>query len=99
MDKKLSEMMKELEKTLSLLTNFMGSDIQKEIHKSFNEEATISIKKHKDGTAETTINGSSLAILITLAGLEKAILEKLEAPDEIWHMIKDITGCREAGNE
>ena len=99
MDKELSKMMEDLKETLNLMTKFMGSDIQKEIDKSFNEEATISIKKHKDGSADVNVGGKTLAVLITLAGLERGILKKLEVPDEIWEMIKDITGCKEGSNE
>lgn len=102
MDKKSKEMLKELNEVLGDLLNDnitgVNSKIKDKIQEAFKEEATISIKKSKDGRAETHVEGSTLAILITLAGLEKTVLEKLNTPNAIWEMIKHTVGTEEANN-
>ena len=102
MEKELKEMLKNLNEVLGdLLNNNMNgvnSKIANEIEKAFKEEATISIKKHENGASDVHVEGRGLAVLITLAGLEKGILKKLHVPNEVWKMIKDITGAMEANN-
>lgn len=102
MDKESKEMLKELNEVLGDLLNDnitgVNSKIKDKIQEAFKEEATISIKKSKDGRAETHVEGSTLAILITLAGLEKTVLEKLNTPNAIWEMIKHTVGTEEANN-
>lgn len=102
MDKESKEMLKELNEVLGDLLNDnitgVNSKIKDKIQEAFKEEATISIKKSKDGRAETHVEGSTLAILITLAGLEKTVLEKLNTPNAIWEMIKHTIGTEEANN-
>ena len=101
MDKELKEMLKELNEVLGDLLNDnitgVNSKIKDKIQEAFKEEAIISIKKSKDGRAESHIEGSTLAILITLAGLEKTVLEKLNTPNAIWEMIKHTVGTMEVG--
>lgn len=95
---------KEIEEILAyLLKNVFEDnkhDLQKSINEALKEEATISIKKFKDGTAETNIKGHRLTILITLAGLEKSILEDFNPPKGLWEKIKNVIGVKEVnGNE
>ena len=52
------------------------------------------IEKDNDGTAETHIEGTNLAILITLAGLEKAILEQTKTPAFVWERVQKQVGTR-----
>lgn len=102
MDKESKEMLKELNEVSGDLLNDnitgVNSKIKDKIQEAFKEEATISIKKSKDERAETHVEGSTLAILITLAGLEKTVLEKLNTPNAIWEMIKHTVGTEEANN-
>lgn len=100
MDKELLEMLKDLNEALGDLLNDDKNKVinkmQKEINKAFKEKASISIEKFEDGRAKTHIEGSTLGILIALAGLEKSVLEKLDVPREVWGLIKRTVGTKEA---
>ena len=98
MDKELMEILEKLNNMLEKeIKNFEKTEgIKEKINEAFKEKAVISIKKHENGTAKTHIEGTNLAVLITLAGLEKTVIEKLKVPNEIWEMIKNIVGTREA---
>lgn len=90
MDKEIKEMLKELLKDLEEKLD--------KINEAHKQPAKISIEKHEDGSADTHIEGSNLAILITLAGLENAVLGKLNPPKGLWELIKNTTGTMEAGD-
>ena len=92
----------ELEKILESLKK-LNKDLKKDeldskelLDEAFNERAKISIEKFENGRAETSIEGSTLGILILLAGLEKTVLEHMGAPEEVWESIKQIVGTKEA---
>ena len=78
----------------------LGENIKDYMKKAFKEaidqECEISIKKEKNGEAHTCIKGSTLAILITLAGLEKGILEKLGCDESMFEFVKGAVGTEEA---
>lgn len=95
MDKEILEMLENIKKTLEKVNSKNSGFIKEKIEEAFNEPATISIKKDADGKAETHVEGGSIALLITLAGLEKTILEKLDAPTEVWELIKHLVGTKE----
>lgn len=95
MDKELLETLEKINKTLEKFNNENSKEIKEKIEKAFSEPATISIKKDADGHAETHIEGKTLAILVTLAGLELAILEKLDVPSGVWGLIKSTVGAEE----
>ena len=103
MEKELKEMLKELENGLGDLLNgnteVINTKIQNKLNEALKDETTISIKKHKDGSAEICTKGNTIAILITLAGLEKAVLKNLKTPDTVWETIKEVVGTRENNNE
>lgn len=88
------EDIKELIKKLDLKK--IKGEMISEIEKAFNEPAIISIEKQENGEAFTRVEGTTLAILVTLAGLEQTVLEKLEVPTATWEMIKDMVGTKEA---
>lgn len=88
MDKELLEMFNKLK-------NIMADNVKDSISEAFNEPAKISIEKDADGRAKTHIEGKPLPILIALAGLEKAVLEKLDAPTGVWELIKEAVGTKE----
>lgn len=88
MKKELNEMLKSAE----TLTKMMLSDA---LDKAITEKCSISITKNEKGEAKQEIKGSPLAILVTLAGLEKTILEKIEAPTGLFEMIKEFVGTEE----
>ena len=96
-NKDLKQMIKKLEELNELLegANNIPNKIKEAIEKGHNEEAKISIHKHADGSAETSVEGSTMAILITLAGLEKTILNKINAPVEVFELVKETIGTRE----
>lgn len=102
MDKQLLEILEGINKSMENLlkdnTSNKISRVKKEIKQAFKESAEISIKKHTNGDSDISIKGRGLAVLITLAGLEKGILEKLNVPKELWEIIKELTGAKEAGD-
>lgn len=100
MDKELLEMLKNLNEVLE---DFIREDkdsftnkLQERISDAFKEKASLSIEKFEDGRAETHIEGSNLGILIALAGLEKTVLEKLDAPKGLWELVKHTVKTKEA---
>lgn len=102
MDKELLEMLKGLngvlEDMLKDSENNFGDKVQERISDAFKEKASVSIEKFEDGRAETHIEGSNIGVLIALAGLEKTVLEKLDAPKGLWELVKATVGTREAGD-
>lgn len=107
MDKELKDLLKELNELIGNLANSdnlnseldkamkkMSDRIEKDINNAFKEECTISIEKKKNGESISRIEGKPITILITLAGLEKGIMEKLNPPKELWNMIKEKVGVK-----
>jgi hypothetical protein len=86
--KELSEMLEGAKE----IPNYM----EKAIKKGFTEEAKISLHKYANGKAETRIEGSTMGILIALAGLEKTVLEKINAPAGLFDLIKETVGTKGA---
>lgn len=99
MDKDLLKLLKELngviEDNIKEYKSETKGNFKKALDKAFEEKASISIEKFEDGKAETCIEGSALAILITLAALEQTILEHAKIPTPLWEAIKDTTGTRD----
>ena len=90
MDKELKEMLKDLLKDLESKLDKRGDfDIKTKLEEASKEDTEISIKV-KDGKAKTKIEGSGLALLITLAGLEKTLLKKLNPPKGIYDIVKQV---------
>lgn len=98
MDKEIKEILKKINKMLDKELK-KGDKLKKDLEKAFDEPALISIKKDKSGKAETHIEGTNLALLITLAGLENTILDKLNVPTGLFDVIKDMVGTKEVSNE
>lgn len=100
MDNEIKEMLKDLLKDLEEKLDKIGEEfnLKDKISEAHKEKAVISIEKQEDGTAITRVEGSNLAILITLAGLEKAVLKKLNPPKGLYEMIKHSVGVKEAGD-
>ena len=98
-NKELENVLKDIEQLIKKLElGNVKSELVRELERACNEPATISIEKKANGEACTKIEGTRLAILITLAGLEKSILEKLNPPTEMWEMIKGMVGTKEVDN-
>lgn len=100
MDKEIKEMLKELLKDLEEKLDKIDGDfnLKDKINEAHKQPAKISIEKHEDGRAETHIEGTNIAVLIALAGLEKTVLEKLNPPKGLWELIKTSTGTLEVGD-
>lgn len=92
---KMIEKLKELNEMLEGACD-LPNNIKKAIEKGHQEEAKISVHKYADGRAETSVEGSTMAILISLAGLEKTVLNKIGVPAGLFELIKDTVGTREA---
>jgi hypothetical protein len=97
-DKDLEKMikkLKELNEILEGVTDGMPNKIKEAIEKGHKEEAKISVHKYADGRAETRVEGSTMGILIALAGLEKTVLDKINVPAGLFELIKDTVGTKE----
>jgi hypothetical protein len=96
--KELSKMLKKLEELKEALEGAcdMPNFIKEAIEKGHKEEAKISVHKYADGRAETSVEGSTMGILIALAGLEKTVLNKIGVPAGLFELIKDTVGTKEA---
>jgi len=97
-DKDLEKMikkLKELNEILEGVTDGMPNKIKEAIEKGHKEEAKISVHKYADGRAETSVEGSTMGILIALAGLEKTVLDKINVPAGLFELIKDTVGTKE----
>ena len=96
MDNEIKEMLKDLLKDLGEKLDQMGDfNLQDKLNEAHKQPAKLSIEKHEDGTAETHIEGTNLAVLIALAGLEKTVLEKSNPPRGLWELVKNTTGTME----
>jgi hypothetical protein len=95
--KELEKMLKRLEDLKESLEGAcnMPNFIKEAIEKGHKEEAKISVHKYADGRAETRVEGSTMGILIALAGLEKTVLNKINAPAGLFEVIKDTVGTKE----
>lgn len=105
MNKELKEILKELEELNETIEDLLkdndkdfNSKLQKGIDKAMKDKASISIEKFENGTAEVNFEGRNLAVLITLAGLENCVLEKLNPPKELWEIIKHRVGTMEVND-
>lgn len=93
------ELEKELDKLLEKLKNSIlesDEDIDKELREHHKKPALIHIEKKENGDSSIKLEGTATAILITLAGLEKTILEKLNPPAGFYEFIKMKTGIKGA---
>lgn len=66
------------------------------LEKSANEECKITLIKRKNRLIHIDVEGSSKAILLNLAGLEKQILNKLDISESMFNSIKKVVGTKEA---
>ena len=97
-EKDLDKMIEKLKELNEILEGFndMPNKLKEAIDKGHKEEAKISVHKYADGRAETSVEGSTMGILVTLAGLEKCVLEKINAPAGLFELVKETVGTREA---
>ena len=98
MDKDIKDMLKDL-------LNKMGEKLEKVekvdsmISEAINEPCKICIDKKENGEACLGVEGSRLALLVTLAGMEKSILNKLDCDNQEFSFIKSVVGTKEGDNE
>lgn len=99
MDKELNKILKELNGVLGDMVEIIQNDItdklDKDIQKAGKEKCIISMETFENGKSNLHIEGSNLALLVNLAGLENAILKKLDPPVGLWELIKDVTHTKE----
>lgn len=98
MEKELKELLKDFSELLDKIGGDTKSSLSNDIDKAFREKASISITKDEEGKSEMHTKGTTLAILITLAGLEKGLLEQLDVPNTLWEIIKCKVGARKAND-
>ena len=100
MDKETKKMLEDLKGVLdTLLTGDKGKmaeKINERLLEANKQPVIISIEKDKHGKATTKVEGERLAILLTRAGLENALLKKLNVPTQVWEMLKQVVDSEEA---
>ena len=92
-------MSKGLDKLLEDFKNFIlegDEDIDKALREHYNKPTLIHIEKNEEGDSSIKLEGTATAILITLAGLEKSIMENLNPPAGLYDLIKMKTGIKGA---
>lgn len=89
MDEKLKKLRELIDILLDPTEDKMLELLNEEIKKASKENTKISIVKKADGKSCTNLEGSTTAILVTLAGLEKSVLQKLDVPYCVWEYIKE----------
>ena len=96
MKNKLKELKKLIGTLLEETSDELAEELTDALIKAYKEKAFISVKKNADGSATTKIEGTNLSVLIALAGLEKNILKQTGVPEDLWEIIKDSVGTKEA---
>lgn len=95
-NKELNKVIEELEKLLKKMENkTTKTSLVEVIEQNMNRPASIHIDKNENGECSAKLEGTRIAILITLAGLEKTILEQLDPPTALWETIKKHIGTME----
>lgn len=69
--------------------------IKKILDDEYYKECEISIKRNKDRSANVHLEGSALSLLITLTGLEEAVLNRVNADEKTFKLLKAITKVQE----
>lgn len=95
MNKEIKEDLKKVSKLLEEMKSQAISEFSNKISEAIKEPAIISIEKDYDGKADTRIEGERLALIITLAGLEQTMFEKLNVDKEEFDLIKEFIGTKE----
>ena len=93
-EKELKKLLEELTECISKNDFNIEKAIEDSIDKAFNQPCSISIEKDANGEATLSAKGNNIALLITLAGLEKSILEKTNPPAGLYEMIKRKVGVK-----
>ena len=89
---KIKELLEELD---GIDFKKMKNKIDERLQNAIDEPCIISIDKKQGGEASIIVKGDRLSLLVTLAGLEKQVLEKLECNNSEWEFIKNKIGTRE----
>lgn len=87
--------MEELKELMDKLLSSTLTKTLESLEENLHEPCKIAIEKDKKGVAHTQIEGKRVAILITLAGLEKTILEKTNTPSEVYEFIRKLVGAED----
>ena len=99
MDRDVKKLLKNIDKMLSKVLEENKDDITKQLDKklerALKEKTTISMKKDNEGKADMHIEGDRIALIVTLAGLEKNMLKQLDVSEEMFELIKKMVGTKE----
>lgn len=79
--------------------NSQMEDIIVDVLKAANKEDACIKVNNKAGEVEVLLSGSTLSLLVTLAGLEITALRKLDVPKHIFDTIKDYVETGVMDNE
>lgn len=79
-----------------MLNGDLDTAIKGTLEDAMKMDCKISIEKDKQGRAHTRLEGNSLAILVTLAGLEKIVLDKLDCNNRTFEILKRMIDQEDA---
>ena len=96
MENKLKELKKLIDTLLEETSDELEEELADALKKVHKEKAFISVKKNADGTATTKLEGTTMSILVALAGLEQNILKQTKVPKDVWEIIRDCVSTKEA---
>ena len=78
------------------MKEFINELINDKLYKSLKEadkDVVISLVKKNDNT-KVKLEGSTMAILLSLAGLEKHVIKELNVPEGLFETIKEMVGVK-----
>lgn len=93
---KILKDLKSMAKTLEKANEKSEKEFLKNLEESLKLPCKIHLDKDETGEAKIEVVGNTKALLISLAGLEEAILKQLDVLTGMFEMVKGYVGTKEA---
>lgn len=74
-----------------LINELINDKLYKSLKEEEKKDMRILLLK-KNGKTTVEIEGSTLSVLLSLAGLEKHIIKELKVPEDLFEIIKEMVG-------
>ena len=75
------------------INELINDQLYKSLKEADKEDVVISLVKKNDNT-KVKLEGSTMAILLSLAGLEKHVIKELNVPEGLFETIKEMVGVK-----
>lgn len=75
------------------INELINDKLYKSLKEADKEDVVISLVKKNDNT-KVKLEGSTMAILLSLAGLEKHVIKELNVPEGLFETIKEMVGVK-----